>query len=126
MAMHWVINSELKMVACFDDEGKAKCSIGSDQCWLEVPAGVAAGNCRVNGTWPELSLVDGSADKAGPKWDALRAERDRRLAACDWTQGNDSPLSSNEKSEWQLYRQALRDLPANTEDPDSVVYPEAP
>jgi hypothetical protein len=124
--MYWVVNSELEMIACFDDEGKAKCSIGADQCWLEVPSDIAAGNCKVSGTWPDISLVDGSADKAGPKWDALRAERDLRLSKCDWTQGSDSPLSAGAKADWATYRQALRDLPANTEDPDSVAYPEVP
>ena len=126
MTMHWVVNSEKVLVACFDDEGKAKCSIGSDQMWLECPEGVAAGNCKVAGEWPELSLVDGSADKAGPKWDALRAERDARLAKCDWTQGNDSPLDAQVKADWADYRNELRDLPANTEDPEQAVWPVAP
>ena len=44
----------------------------------------------------------------------LRLERNRRLAKCDWTQGNDSPLTSDKKTEWATYRQALRDLPASS------------
>ena len=43
----------------------------------------------------------------------FRLERNRRLANCDWTQSNDSPLTSDKKTEWATYRQALRDLPAN-------------
>lgn len=39
-----------------------------------------------------------------------RFERDRLLAACDWTQGADSPLTDAQKLEWQNYRQALRDI----------------
>jgi hypothetical protein len=126
MAMHWVVNSELKMIYCTDDEGKSRCSIGSDQMWIQCPEGVAPGNCKVAGEWPELSLVDGSADKAGPKWDALREARDAKLAKCDWTQGSDSPLATQAKTDWSDYRQSLRDLPANTENPEQIEWPIAP
>ena len=44
----------------------------------------------------------------------LRLERNKRLTESDWTQANDSPLSSDKKTEWATYRQALRDLPAST------------
>lgn len=40
----------------------------------------------------------------------LRAERDRRLAASDWTQLPDAPLSDEQKAAWAVYRQALRDM----------------
>jgi hypothetical protein len=39
-----------------------------------------------------------------------RRERDRRLAASDWTQLPDSPLDAAARTAWALYRQALRDL----------------
>lgn len=42
----------------------------------------------------------------------MRDERDKRLLACDWTQLQDNKLSDDKKSEWMIYRQALRDLPA--------------
>ena len=44
----------------------------------------------------------------------LRSQRNAHLIACDWTQFADSPLSDSQKSEWATYRQALRDLPANS------------
>ena len=40
----------------------------------------------------------------------LRVERNKRLAACDWTQAKDVTLSN--EADWTTYRQALRDLPA--------------
>ncbi len=43
----------------------------------------------------------------------IRERRNNILKACDWTQGVDSPLSDSKKTEWQTYRQALRDVPAN-------------
>ena len=42
----------------------------------------------------------------------LREERFRLLSECDWTQGADVPNTI--KTAWQTYRQALRDLPANS------------
>lgn len=56
-------------------------------------------------------------------WDELRAERNRRLAETDWVGLTDSPQA---RGEMIMYRQALRDLPANTEDPNSVVWPTKP
>jgi len=40
----------------------------------------------------------------------LKLIRDRLLQECDWTQGADSPLNDTKKTEWQTYRQALRDF----------------
>ena len=54
-----------------------------------------------------------------------RAERDRLLSACDWTQLPDSPLSAEKKAEWATYRTALRDLPEDQEWPD-VTFPNDP
>ena len=56
----------------------------------------------------------------------LRQERDKRLLASDWTQGADSPLSDEVKSEWQVYRQALRDITNTYSSLDGVVWPEKP
>ena len=42
----------------------------------------------------------------------VRAERDRKLAACDWTALADSPLTTAKKTEWKTYRTALRNISA--------------
>jgi hypothetical protein len=55
--------------------------------------------------------------------DELRSTRHRLLAASDWTQVPDAPV---DQAAWAEYRQALRDLPANTDDPRNVVWPEQP
>lgn len=54
---------------------------------------------------------------------AVRAERQRLLSLCDWTQGQDSPLDSTAIAAWALYRAALRDLPQDYADPSLVVWP---
>lgn len=56
-------------------------------------------------------------------WDALRGRRNIKLSACDWTQVPDAPVDS---LAWAIYRQALRDLPANTEDPRNPQWPTPP
>ena len=40
----------------------------------------------------------------------MRTKRDRLLSESDWTQNRDVTLSND--SDWQTYRQALRDLPS--------------
>jgi hypothetical protein len=55
----------------------------------------------------------------------LREERNFLLAESDWTQASDSPLSDEVKAEWTVYREALRDLPANT-DPADPTWPTPP
>lgn len=53
----------------------------------------------------------------------LRLIRDALLAQSDWTQVADAPV---DQPAWATYRQALRDLPANTADPREAVWPEPP
>jgi hypothetical protein len=88
---------------------------------LEVPEGltwdVVKGVQDSEGTVslvPDPAKVQAKLDQA---WTALRTERNRRLAASDWTQLVDSHLSQEKKDAWAAYRQELRDLPdelANT------------
>ena len=59
-------------------------------------------------------------------WTALRAERNARLAACDWTALSDAHLSQDKKDAWFTYRQSLRDLPENATDPTQVTWPVSP
>jgi hypothetical protein len=58
-------------------------------------------------------------------WEALRNNRNSLLSASDWTQLPDSNPPSG-KEAWAVYRQALRDLPANTTDPDNPSWPIPP
>jgi hypothetical protein len=50
----------------------------------------------------------------------LRDLRDRKLFRSDWTQFPDSPLTDEAKAEWVTYRQALRDVPANHSEINSL------
>jgi len=56
-------------------------------------------------------------------WAKLRRERNAILAETDWTVMSDTPTNT---AAWKAYRQALRDLPANTTDPFNAVWPTPP
>lgn len=52
-----------------------------------------------------------------------RQQRDRLLAASDWTQVSDAPV---DQAAWATYRQALRDVPQQAGFPDNITWPEVP
>jgi hypothetical protein len=60
------------------------------------------------------------------RWKELRKERNRRLAECDWVVIRATSTDTPVPEEWKTYMQALRDLPANTEDPVNPVWPAIP
>ena len=62
-------------------------------------------------------------EEAVDAWTVLRSMRNDRLRETDWTQLPDAPT---DKARWAVYRQQLRDLPANTADPAVVVWPKRP
>jgi hypothetical protein len=53
----------------------------------------------------------------------VRSERSAKLAATDWTQITDATA---DKALWATYRQALRDITAQSGFPNNVVWPDAP
>ncbi|SHF30583.1 tail fiber assembly protein [Vibrio gazogenes] len=60
------------------------------------------------------------------RWDDIRVARNRLVSETDWTQIPDAPLTAEKKAEFTAYRQALRDIPQNHDDPDSVTWPSKP
>ena len=60
------------------------------------------------------------------RWKDFRQERDGRLAEVDWIFSTDYHIPDQLRDEWTRYRQALRDLPSLTEDPENPVWPEKP
>lgn len=59
-------------------------------------------------------------------WIILRNQRDALLMMSDRRMLWDSPLTDEQKQQWAVYRQALRDLPANTTDPLEPTWPTPP
>jgi len=89
----------------------------------EVTADVSQWKCD-----PATKTIVDRIDRFKPMEDMarLRSERNALLASSDWTQGADSPLDDEAKTSWAEYRQELRDLPANTDDPANPTWPDAP
>ena len=84
--------------------------------WKDIPESE-----RMTKEEVETRLRDLLHEKA---FDTLRAERNRRLAECDYLFVADYPHPSPEsKTAWATYRQALRDLPATVVDPENPVWP---
>jgi len=69
---------------------------------------------------PEEELEAQKLEKA---WQSLRSGRALLLRNSDWTQVPDAPVDA---AAWAVYRQQLRDLPANTTDPRTVEWPVPP
>lgn len=59
-------------------------------------------------------------------FDALRRVRDEMLAASDWVVVKAQEAGEAVPAAWATYRQALRDLPANTSDPANPAWPTKP
>jgi len=83
-----------------------------------------------NSEWVQVwTLVDASAEvvaqRVEDKWRAVREQRNALLFSCDWTQLSDSPLTSEKKTEWQTYRQSLRDITLQP-NPFSIVWQTPP
>tara|TARA_B100001564_G_scaffold256354_1_gene218235 strand:- start:318 stop:608 length:291 start_codon:yes stop_codon:yes gene_type:complete len=66
--------------------------------------------------------TDGAAARA---WEALRVERDNKIAESDWRANSDVAMSDA----WKTYRQSLRDLPSTLNDTtvqETITWPEEP
>lgn len=59
------------------------------------------------------------------EWDIIREKRNNLLNGCDWTQFQDTPISGSKLTEWQTYRQSLRDI-TNQSNPFEVSWPTKP
>lgn len=83
----------------------------------------------IDGKWyTKYSVADMDADtiaaKDAEQAKAVREDRDRRLAALDWTQGKDIPDAISTPA--AVTRQALRDVPTQPGFPWTVDWPVQP
>ena len=83
---------------------------------------------QINGAWVEKWVATNAsaeeiAERTSNQERNVRAERDRLLADCDWTQVANAPVDA---SAWATYRQALRDVPLQNGFPHEVTWPEKP
>jgi hypothetical protein len=75
-------------------------------------------------------IIDLSSEQDPPEvpnewWmERMRHQRDRLLAASDWTQAADDPTGN--AAAWATYRQALRDFPATWTAGPTAEFPDPP
>jgi hypothetical protein len=74
----------------------------------------------------DAQVIDRAAKKPAEDWKALREERNIKLFGSDWISIKASDDRTAIPDGWATYRQALRDLPATTDDPANPTWPVAP
>ena len=76
-----------------------------DEAWMAQQAAIAAQKYQQWLNDPET---------AGERFQMLRQERDARIAATDFLMASDYPIDDERRALVSAYRQALRDLPAQS------------
>jgi hypothetical protein len=100
----------------------------TDEENIKAPSGLTV----VLGKVPDgaNAYIDGKFVTKPPTYDELALpilqQRELQLSSSDWTQNNDSPLSSEKKQEWSIFRQQWRDITSQPNYPYKVNYPVQP
>jgi len=110
-------------------------SYGVQRVFFSTPPAITATQILEEGTpvfaddrWTQSWVVrdltaEEVASRDNAKADAVRAERNAKLEASDWTQVADAPV---DKAAWATYRQALRDISSQAGFPWVVDLPTIP
>lgn len=100
---------------------------------VRIKDGIGAFDASGNQVALDQLLVDAAASiiEEERSWSKLRQERNRLLAETDWISmkaldASIDGLGIQLPQVWMDYRQALRDLPANTTDPANPDWPVKP
>jgi glucosamine 6-phosphate synthetase-like amidotransferase/phosphosugar isomerase protein len=88
----------------------------------DADTGVIAKDVSGNVVELDAAAVEAETTVVETAWNfqSLRRKRNQLLAETDWTANSDVVMTE----EMRTYRQALRDLPANTADPVNPTWPE--
>lgn len=86
---------------------------------------------QADGKWyTKYSVADMDAEaiaaKDAAQAAAVREDRNKRLADCDWRVIKHLELNENIPGVWEVYRQNLRDVPAQAGFPWEVIWPTEP
>ena len=71
-------------------------------------------------TWSEVQ-----SGQNPEQWVEVRAQRKGKLVGCDWTVLPDVPMDAPKRTEWETYRQSLRDVTSQP-DPFNITWPTPP
>jgi hypothetical protein len=110
-------------------------SFGVERVFFATPPELTNTQVLVEGTpviadnrWTQVFTVrdmttDEVANRNAGQAASIRAERNDKLAASDWTQVADAPVN---QAAWATYRQALRDVTAQAGFPWTIEWPTQP
>jgi len=77
--------------------------------------------------WTQMKTAEQLAQEAHEAAvNSARAKRDRLLTASDWMTVRAMDTGNPVPTEWQTYRQALRDITGQPGFPDTIDWPEKP
>ena len=101
--------------------------VPEDCSYLEIQSDTTTESLKykrvVDGVLQDIPFEEKEAEVLAVEWKRFRKSRKTLLNQSDWTQVPDAPVDS---AAWAVYRQQLRDLPANTTDPRTVEWPVPP
>lgn len=119
-----IYNTSTGKIKCVhrNDEDLIQYRVEEGESWIESYEDVD-GKYVVDGVLTPRPQAELDAEALEEAWAALRRKRIFFLRESDWTQVPDAPVDA---AAWAVYRQQLRDLPANTTDPRNVEWPEPP
>ena len=80
-----------------------------------MPRYVATSDGTREMTAEEEASLDAMNESQDLDFGFTRVHRDGLLAASDWTDLPNAPLTAEKAAEWQTYRQELRDYPAQSD-----------
>jgi hypothetical protein len=107
---------------------EATSEVASEHGWLECPTHHADGEPINIGDTYQNNVFGKNAGSTNLKWVVIRKKRDRLLNESDIFVFPDrwNVMTEEQKTAWQNYRQALRDIPQTFSLPDEVVWPSKP
>ena len=86
-----------------------------------TPEGNVPFTAEEEAEWDAMQ-AESAASANDRKAEEVRSERDSLLSETDWMASTDVTLSDA----WRTYRQALRDVPAQSDFPNNVTWPTKP
>ena len=103
------LDSNIHAIQWYDDKGEIEYVDGTSN--LVITDITPYNQCVTD--WEAAKTKEAEAnvytDEQWQNW--FREIRDELLLDSDWTQVSDNKLSDSKKTEWQTYRQKLRDMP---------------
>ena len=83
-------------------------------------------HCRNCWRWDGSKIVVDSTLEAEARWATVRAIRDKLLVLSDGPMARESEQAGPKKNDYEAYRQSLRNVPQEHQDPNDITWPTKP